>query len=253
MRFYPAVFGVYLLFSSCASSAGDTLFSATYKSKYSGWNFETTRTLTQLDAHTYVLEAKSNQVVADLTETSRFAFSDNRFTPLEYQYTLKALGIGRIEHLHFDHNQKIALSTSSKTKEGTARININNETLDPALYQLKLQWDFAQSKNAFTYEFVKRKDIKKYWFKKIQEESLGINQNTYATTVLERQDAGPNKSTKVWLLKDFPYLIARIQHQEKPGETYTIELKNFNVSQPQLTQFYQLPKAPPPWQAQAIA
>lgn len=240
MIFRPKTFGLGVFFVCLChwGNAAEPLFSATYSGKYSGWNFETTRQLIQQDATTYLLEAQSSQTFASLTETSRFGYSQGHFTPLEYHYSLNTLGINRSEHLQFNAQQNKTLSTSSKNKDGATWVDIHADTLDPALYQLKMQQDFAQSQNLFRYEFIKRKDIKTYVFKKTSEETLTINQQAYATVVLERQDTGPNKSTRVWLLKDFPYLIARIQHREKPGETYTIELKNFKVAEPELKAFY---------------
>ncbi len=218
--------------------AESPLFTATYKGKYSGWNFEMTRKLMQTHAHQWQLLSESSQTFASINEYSDFTRSGNTLQPLAYHYSLKAFGISKHEQIEFDWEHNKAFSSSAKSKESPTQLPLTQNTLDPALYQLKIQQDFAQNSQSFTYHFIKRKDIKHYTFKQIGQDSITLNNKTYPTLIIERQDAGPNRNTQVWLLKEFPHLIARIQHREKPGDTYTIELKNFEVNTPALKAFY---------------
>ncbi len=218
--------------------ADNTLFSATYKGKYSGWNFEMTRKLTQTGEQAYRLSSDSKQTFASITEISDFSLARNQIWPLHYSYKLKALGSTRTEQIDFDWAKYQAITQGSKQKEGAINLAIAPGILDPALYQLKIQQDMANNLTTLEYDFIKRKEQKHYVFKIVGREIFALNNQSYHAVILERQDAGPQRNTRVWLIEELNFQIGRIQHREKPGDTYTIELQSFEEDKFGMERFY---------------
>jgi Protein of unknown function (DUF3108) len=221
------------------------LFSATYKGKYNGWNITLERTLQEVSAGQYSLTSKASNFIGQLEEISEFSLLNNQLSPKIYKYNRRILGVSNSEVIRFSWPTNEAFYTRANKSQDNRTLALRPGLLDSALYQLQLQQDLALHKNELSYSFIKRKDIKTYKFSPVGKDTFNLNGTKFNATIVERLE-NSSKKTRIWLLPDLNWQIARIQHKDESGDTYTIELSRYVGDSARIEAFYQIkPSAKP--------
>ncbi|MEY4589764.1 MAG: hypothetical protein RL497_1840 [Pseudomonadota bacterium] len=215
------------------------LFTATYKGKYNGWNITLERSLKEVALGQYNLVSQASNFIGQLEESSEFSINNHQLTPKLYSYNRRIFGKSNSETLRFSWATNEAFYTRANKKQDSRTLTIKPGTLDSALYQLQLQRDLALQRTELNYTFIKRKDIKLYQFKVVSSDLFTLNNSPLKAVIVERQE-NSNKKTRIWLLPDLNWQIARIQHKEESGDTYTIELVRYSGDKTLLDNFYRI-------------
>lgn len=217
--------------------ADDKIFVATYQANYEGLPVKSTRTLTRKQDGSFVLKSQAANFFAELEESSHFTKTDmGLFQPRAYYYKRKIFGSSNKEKIHFDWSKKKA-HYSNKKKSNRNRIHsIVEGILDPSLYQIKLQYDMATGHRPLNYTFVKKKRIKNYRFKKVGTSTLTINSKKYQAVKVKRDKE--DTETIVWLIPELNYLLGKLTHKEKNGNTYEMMLSSFKKDPELYQEFY---------------
>jgi len=220
-----------------------TFFTATYKGKYNGWNITLERNLQETAPGEFSLVSKATNFLGQLEEISEFKLIDNQLIPQTYSYNRRILGKTNSESIRFAWaNQEAFYSRANKSQDNRT-LKLTPGLLDPALYQLQLQRDLARQREDLNYAFVKRKDIKSYRFSSVGTDTFILNGNQFKAAIVERLENSAKK-TRIWLLPDLNWQIARIQHKEESGDTYTIELARYSGDNQLMSRLYQKDSAP---------
>ncbi len=224
------------------ATADVELARSVYKGTVSSWNVEMVRTLTQLDDNRYRLRSEAKNMFASIKENSEFSATDGRIVPLNYAYDRKVFGRHTSEKIAFDWGANNAFYSRSDRSNRTEH-PLTEGLLDPALYQLALQADLAGDKKNLSYKFLKRRRVETYDFQVIGEEQFKLQNKTYGALVVVREDKAKGKSTRVWILPQLDYQVAKIQHTDD-GDTYEVHLVSYKSDGGKLQQLYRSLRAP---------
>jgi hypothetical protein len=225
------------LFSSQLCSAA-AFFTATYKGKYNGWNITLERSLQEVAPGQFRLASHSSNFLGHLEEVSEFKFSNNQLIPQSYLYNRRILGKSNNESIIFSWPTKEAFYTRANKIADKRTLKLSSGMLDAALYQLQLQRDLALQRSDLSYTFIKRKEIKSYQFSPVGTDTFTLNGTQQKAMIVERIE-NSSKKTRIWLLPDLNWQIARIQHKEESGDTYIIELSHYTGDSVLMNTFYQ--------------
>ena len=240
-----------------AISQENTLFSATYKGKLSGFSVKTKRTLIERSPNHYELKSVARNALASITEQSFFQVaapsstettSSNKLTdttiqliPEKYLYERKILGASSQQHLLFDWNNLTAQYIRKDKPEKNKSHQILAGMLDPSLYQLKLQQDAHTGQKTFHYRYPKTWKINTMDFTLSAETTFQLEKTTYHAIQLKRINQDDEKQTLVTLIPDLHFQIAKITHTEEDGKSYSITLTDFSANDKKLHAFYTNP------------
>lgn len=216
----------------------ETLFTATYKGRYEGLGITLQRKLEHLGGNHYTLSSHANNFLGNINEKSTFIIKQNKLVPLNYHYQRKILGRKSIQQLIFDWDTNtVNYFRSDKSEKNTQNTLLAN-TLDPTLYQFKLQHELAAGKSAFRLTFAKERKIKTFDFK-IKRNGLFKYKNKALPSIEIERVNQPDKSlTNITLIPELNYQIAQINHQDKDGSKYKITLSNYNGDKHKIAAFY---------------
>ncbi len=213
----------------CATSlqAAEPLMKTVYITKYLGFDLKLERTLRSIGDNRFVFESHAKSPMAVIEETSTFSRdASGRWFALHYSNTREVLGISRKYELLFDDAKGTA---TYRDKKGQTQIQTPPGTLDPLLYQLRLQYDLAQQAGEYRYQFVSRKKLKDYQFQVTGRENLTLNGRSIETVLLSKQDNKTSQTTRIWFSPDNGYQLARLRHTDNE-DTYTITLDQLQLS-----------------------
>lgn len=241
MRFFQLFIFLGVICAQCSFAA--PVFTATYKGKYNGWNITLERSLQYIDQGQYALTSKASNFIGQLDETSEFNLQGNQLIPSNYSYNRKIFGKANSETVRFVWSKNEAIYTRTNKPQDNRTVKLQTGLLDPALYQLQLQLDLAHQNTTLNYFFIKRKDIKNYKFSVVGNDTFKLGKMQYRATIVERLESSAKK-TRIWLLADLNWQIARIQHKEESGDTYTIELNRYSGDNMLLAAFFKPPQKP---------
>lgn len=232
-------FTLLLALSANYVDAKNVLFTATYKGEYSGWNITLTRQLTEENG-VYQFESEAKNLFASMLEISTFSIKEKQLSPRKYLFQRKIFGKKTVEVIDFDWQKLQAkYSRSDRAKNNTTH-KLQGVTLDPSLYQLCLQADIANQQQALNYTFIKRKRTEHYQFKAEEVSHFTFAKKRLDAVVVTRQDAeNDKKNTRVWLLPALDYQIAKIIHRDADGDTFEIELVDYQGDSQVVSSFYQ--------------
>lgn len=214
------------------------LMSATYQARISGWNVELERTLTQYPSGRYALRSYASKLIASIEETSVFTIKNGLIQPLEYRYHRNVFGRKATEKIVYDWEKQRAYYTRSDREQNNTEHKLTPGLLDPALYQLAIQADLAKGHNGLHYSFIKRKRIEHYQLEAKEDETVSFADKNYAAIVVLREDPDSDKSTKVWTVPALNYIVAKIEHTDKKGDEFEINLTKFATAESALNDFY---------------
>jgi hypothetical protein len=236
-------FSFWLLLSSCfwalsvAQANPETLSRSVYKGSFSGWKVEMVRTLTHTGNDQYVLRSEAKNLFASVVETSEFSLQRPQLIPTSYVYTRSVFGRQANEKIQFDWQANTAFYSRSDRPQNNMQHTLVTGLLDPALYQIALQADLANGKENLQYTFIKRKRQETYEFQLLPNEQFSLQKKNYDALVLLRKDTDNNKTTRIWVLPELDYQVAKIHHTDD-GDTYEITLAAYQGDSVRLKQFY---------------
>ncbi|WP_020681065.1 DUF3108 domain-containing protein [Marinobacterium rhizophilum] len=215
------------LFCAGHALAADPLLSAHYGARYKGFDLALVRTLRPLGNNRFVFESRAESAIASIEESSTFSRdASGHWTPERYHYKRSVLGIPKEYELHFNaRGDKVTYSD----KKGQRAISTSPGTLDPLLYQLKLQQDLARKSGDYRYRFVSRSKLKDYRFTITGNEKLTLNGRKFDTLRLRKQDNNDSQETVMWFSPDNGYQLMRLRHTED-DDSYSISLKTLQQS-----------------------
>lgn len=226
-RFLPqALLSLLFVYLAPTLALAAPIFEATYSGEYANLNITMTRVLNR-NGNDYRLTSKAKSFMAKIDETSDFSLTNNTLRPHNYLYERKIFGVKKKEQLTFDWQSLVANYTKGNNHKGTQPLNENS--LDPTLYQLQLQRDLAQNptQKTFSYTFVRRSQTKQYHFKRSANAGLNFKEKQYSAVVVVRTGDG-EKETKLWLIPELNYTLAKIRHTEEDGGTYEALLTDYS-------------------------
>ncbi|NVK41929.1 MAG: DUF3108 domain-containing protein [Oceanospirillaceae bacterium] len=205
--------------------ASEPLLESTYKARYRGFDLELTRTLTPLGNDQFRFDSIADSALAQIEESSTFSRdSRGKWTPHHYSYSQKIFGLSKGYELQF--NEAGGKATYSD-KDGDKTISISPDTLDPLLYQLRMQHDIARQRGGYSYHFLRRGKLKRYTFKVEGQDVLPLNGEGVETTRLVKDDG--DDDTRIWFSNGDGYQLTRLTYSDD-GETYEINLDSVRAA-----------------------
>ncbi|HEY7774893.1 MAG TPA: DUF3108 domain-containing protein [Marinagarivorans sp.] len=229
LRFTQCLMASLLLSAlSTQISLAQPLFEAVYEGEYSNFNITMTRTLNG-EKGQYTLDSKAKSFMAKIDERSEFNLEGDHLRPKSYGYERKIFGVKKREDLAFDWKARTATYTKNGDREGQQRLKAG--MLDPTLYQLQLQRDLAANpkQKDFNYTFIRRNQTKTYDFKRTDDGTIALGDKQYSAIVVVRADDS-KKETRLWLIPELDYVLAKIRHTDEDGDTYEVLLKRYSGS-----------------------
>ena len=218
--------------------AEEVLFTAEYQGEYSGMTIKSTRRLIAQDGGQYRFESVIKNAFASIIEKSLFNLHEGIIVPQRYHFKRKVLSFKADETIDFDWNKGIAQYRRKKKENKNRDHEISPGVLDPALYQLQIQRDLYSQNDKLSYAFVKSNKVKNMLFTTKEKETLRVGKNQYEALKVERVNLDDNSQTRLWVVPELDFLIAKIEHIEENGESYSINLTALSRSPDLVEIFY---------------
>jgi len=218
------------LFFNNANSNALPDFDAHYKLYKSGLNAATTHLSLRQSAGQYIY--KSNSKTAGLvsvfrndtiSEISHWKFNKkNQIIVSDYTYKhMKGKKRKKYRNVRFNWSENIAIN---KYKNQTKSVKLKPTSIDGFTLQLALMLDLKKNKKQLDYLIVDDGRIKNYHFSIIGKEQIKTAAGTYQTIKLKRVRKNKKRTTYMWCAPKLNYLPVKIQHVEKNGSKFGMEL-----------------------------
>ncbi|OQY55989.1 MAG: hypothetical protein DRR08_25670 [Candidatus Parabeggiatoa sp. nov. 2] len=224
--------GLLLLFSGGLYAADSFLppFTATYGLYAKGWSVgEGTRTLTHQGDNKWVFETHAGStgflsLFKDIRidERSEFRLVNGQVLPSKYTYRQTGHK-DRYSRISFNWYRKKA---TSLYKGETKVIPLEEGTLDRLVYQVVLMQDLKQGKRRLKYKIANKGKIRVYRPKFIGRESVNTGIGQLETVKYERQSSNSKRRTTLWCASNLHYLPVQVEHVEKDGDVFRLELQS---------------------------
>ncbi len=225
-RLAPALL-LFTLLCAGSAQAAEPLLNTQYSAQYKGFDLALVRTLKPLGNDRFVFESRAKGAIARIEESSTFRRdASGRWAPELYRYNQSVLGISRKYELRFN---AAGNSVTYADKKGQRTIGISPGTLDPLLYQLKLQQDLARQSGEYRYRFVSRSKLKDYRFNIEGRDRLTLGGQPLEALRLSKQDNDASQQTLIWFSPDNGYQLMRLRHTED-DDSYSISLNTLQQS-----------------------
>lgn len=213
-----------------AKPADLPFFSAEYDATIKGIKIKATREFRPLPNDLTELHFSASSWLASLNESSQFAWDEGRIRPIRFTYRRKTIGKTRHKQLTFDWPNSQIISTN---KDTTHVIAIQEQVLDRLNFQLQLQYDMLQGKQAeerdseqtqAAYLIADKDRIKAYQFEVLGEELINTPLGELQTLKLKVVRENQKRVTYLWLAKDWYNLLARLEQHEDGNKEFEIQL-----------------------------
>jgi len=229
--------GLLSLFSSGLYAAADSFpppFTAVYKVYVKGLPVgEGTRTLSTLPGNQFLFEsiAKTTGFLSffkkiRIEERSVFMLVDGKVRPEEYIYQQKGTK-PRLNMVFFDWLKKTA---ENLYKGETKIIQLEEDTLDRLVYQAVLMQDLKKQQGKplqdVEYKIANKGQIQVYRPHFVGEEYVETGIGKLKTVKYERRSSNSNRRTTFWCAPSLHYLPVQVEHVEKDGDVFRLELKS---------------------------
>lgn len=210
-------------------------YSATYKAKYKGFKVKAKRELKHLNNGDIQVSQSMSHFLMKIKESSKASTSITerhiQLQPQHYSYSRKGVGKNKSTEIAFDSKKQSLRETANK--KVFSRSGLPAGVQDKLSYQLQLRLDAMHYGDQFKtrhYPYIENGKSKQYSFRKIKDEKLKTGLGVIETAVFERvRPNGSNRSTKIWLAKDWGYLIARIEQKEGGSSKYALEIESATI------------------------
>lgn len=187
---------------------------------------EATRSLEKRDDGRWLYKFDVDSFIADVRESSMLRFEDQRVISDEYRYSLEGFFIrNRSTRFDFDWENMLV-----KDLEKDREIDISDvpEIQDQLAAQLQLWIDLRAGMEEMDYVITEDDgDFKDYRFEVLREETLETrNFGKVDTVLVERvRDEDSPRTTHIWFVPEWDYLMVRLEQTNDEGEDFKIYLK----------------------------
>lgn len=220
-------------------SVADELFEAVYKGRYSGLKVVLTRSLERVSDTQYQLQSNAKSLIASIKEKSQFEIDNKLIVANRYDYVRSVLGKKSKQYLEFNRKDNIVHYRRADKSSKNADFEITKpETLDPSLYQLKLQQELYAGKTKLLFTFAKDSRIKNLEFQVSGSEHYKLGDKTYQAILVERINQPDESQTQIKVIPELNYQIAEIIQIDDDGSDYKISLTNYKGKQDLIHAFY---------------
>ena len=195
-------------------------FELNYDANFNGMRIKAVHTLTQPNKGQYKEFFQAKGVLGSVTETELFEIiSDEQIIPVEHTYQRSVIGSKRKEVQTYDWtNQQV---TYTKRKEITT-IPLQFGYLDSMSHKQQLRRDMAAGKDVLTYAVISRGKLKQYTYDVVADEVLTTPIGPLDTRLIQRISDDGSTTTKVWLAKDWGFIMIKLERSEK-GDTQKMQ------------------------------
>ncbi|REG84159.1 DUF3108 domain-containing protein [Marinomonas pollencensis] len=216
-----------------ASSAKDS-FLVPYSAVYSTvWKkgitvkVKGTQTLTRQADGNWHFSFTADNLFASLNEQSTFAVDQYQIVPSHYRYESSAFGKKRKAELRFDWSK---MSVRNDVKNKPWSMSIKPKTVDKLSVQLQIREDLKQGKTTLNYLIADGGYTKNWRFKRLQTETIDTTLGRLeAIKVTRINDAKSNKQTSFWFAPSHDFLLVKLTHKEKDGDSYTLDIESLKT------------------------
>lgn len=168
--------------------------------------------------------------VADVRESAILSYADNRVTPHRYRYSLKGTFIrNRATSYDFDWD-KMIVKNNEKNREHD--ITDYPQIQDQLTAQLQLWVDLKAGKTEMEYFVADNGDVDDYQFAVMGEETIDTENFGKVDTikVWRVREEGSPRSTYMWFVPEWDYLLVRLEQREDGGEDFDIFLEKADIA-----------------------
>lgn len=173
----------------------------------------------------YRFEVRS--LMLDITETVRFEWTGRRVRPMLYTYDRDTWRTERHGIVTFDWDH---LTVTNDIEGKPWHMAIPDDALDKLGYQLQLRMDLAAGQTQMTYRIADGGKLKENRFAVVGEETLRTEHGQVPTLIVERLvKPGSKRRSRLWMAKDWHFLLVQMLQKEIDGETYEIFLQSATI------------------------
>ncbi|GAA0833272.1 MULTISPECIES: DUF3108 domain-containing protein [Marinomonas] len=186
-----------------------------------------TQTLTKEANGNWHFAFTADNLFASLNERSTFSVNQYQIVPSHYLYESSAFGKKRKAELLFDWS-KMRVRNDIKNKPWSMKIE--PKTVDKLSVQLQIREDLKQGKTNLSYLIADGGYTKNWRFKRLQTETIDTTLGRLkAIKVTRIKDANSKKQTSFWFAPSHDFLLVKLTHKEKGGETYTLDIESLET------------------------
>lgn len=200
---------------------------AIYTSSAKGISAELKQTLKNLGSDHWQLHNRVSMLLAGFEEQASFSENNGTIVPSKYHYQ-NQLSRKRDSKLNFNWRN----NTVTDSLHGNKPLTVPANALDKLSFQMQLRLDFLNQNTPFneqSYLLVDKKRLKNYQIKYLGDEIIDTPAGTFNAIKLEQRRPGKDKSTLIWLARDWDYFILRIRRMDKAKTSYQVELKQATI------------------------
>ncbi|GGI86746.1 DUF3108 domain-containing protein [Shewanella gelidii] len=180
------------------------------------------------EGNTYTFKFKSSLSFLLLSDkrkvVSEFTIEDNKLTPFRFLHHRKGTGPDYREQAAFIRSENIV---HTRYKDEKAKIEYDNDLLDPLMTQLQIRIDLQNNRKELTYKMVEENQVENYKFKILGQEVMKLESGSYDTIKLEVVRKSKKRHTYFWMAPDLGYLPIRLSHFEKGDKQLDMTLRSY--------------------------
>ncbi|WP_166264893.1 DUF3108 domain-containing protein [Marinobacter caseinilyticus] len=177
---------------------------------------------------TWLYQFKVDSFIADIDESVRFRWQDNRVIPLKYRYKLSGFMIkDRERAINYDWN---TMTASGHYRGKAFKMDLKPGALDPLGYQLQLMQDIKAGKTSVHYSVTDKGSYDEDRFAVLGEEVLTTRLGQQRTIKAEKvRDPDSKRTTLLWFAPELDYLLVRLVQTETDGTRYEINVRDADI------------------------
>lgn len=205
-----------------------TPFEAVYRASLDAGltlNARATRRLEQQEDGNWLFRFDVSSLLADRTESVRFAWDGQRVIPQQYHYSLSGWVVSnRQARLDFDWSRQRVLND---VMGQPWYLDIQPGVLDKLGFQLQLRQDVKRGKRRMRYQVADGGLLKTYEFAVEGREMLSTANQGEVETLLVHKVKAPyrERDLRLWLAPAWDYLVVRMVQEEEDGSRHEIQLE----------------------------
>ncbi|WP_133011020.1 DUF3108 domain-containing protein [Marinomonas flavescens] len=186
-----------------------------------------TQTLSKQANGTWQFSFTADNFFASLSEKSTFIVKNHQIIPTHYLYQSSAFGKKRKAELFFDWTKN---RVRNDIKNKPWNMSIKPNTVDKLSVQLQIREDLKQGKDNFDYLIADGGYTKNWRFKRLKTENIETKFGEISAIKMIRTDnKDSNKQTSFWFAPKYDYLLVKLTHKEKGGDSYTLDIESLKV------------------------
>ena len=197
-------------------------YTAIYQAMYKNFPLQATHRLEQSGDDWYFSSIASG-FFGQIEENATFSYNEKGIVPKHYLYRRSVLGQNR--ETEITYNTKKHIAAGSKDSK-PFNIPLKGGELDAGTYMLALADDIARGYEEPCYDVVSDDGVELFCFRVTRKETIKTALGKLNTIVVERlRKPNSQRHTQFWFAPSLHYAIAKLEHQEKKGNTaYSLEI-----------------------------